>query len=82
MILNNNEDSSMKKYNHKYKIYMFSSAHSAFDGQIFYREAKTLVKAGYKLYLIISHDKDNIDSMQIVLLIVFLKIDNLKNKNI
>ena len=72
----------MKKENQKYKICMLSSAHSVFDDRIFYREAKTLVKAGYKVYLIISHDKDNIDSMQIVLLIVFLRIDNLKNKNI
>lgn len=64
------------------KICMLSSAYSAFDDRIFYREAKTLVKAGYKVYLINSHDKDNIDSMQIVLLIVFLRIDNLKNKNI
>lgn len=57
----------MKKYKHKYKICMFSSAHSAFDGRIFYREAKTLVKAGYKVYLIILHDKDEIiESIRIV----------------
>ena len=72
----------MKKDSQKYKICIFSSADSAFDDRIFYREAKTLVKPGYKVYLIISHGKDNIDSMQIVLLIVFLRIDNLKNKNI
>ncbi len=39
----------MKKENQKYKICMLSSAHSAFDDRIFYREAKTLVKAGYKV---------------------------------
>jgi len=57
----------MKKENQKYKICMLSSAHSAFDDRIFYREAKTLVKAGYKVYLIISHDKDEIiESIQMV----------------
>jgi len=49
------------------KICMLSSAHSAFDDRIFYREAKTLVKDGYKVYLIISHDKDEIiESIQMV----------------
>lgn len=61
------------------KICMLSSAHSAFDDRIFYREAKTLVKVGYKVYLIISQDKYKIiNSIQIVLSLAFLRIDGAK----
>ena len=69
----------MKKDSQKYKICMLSSAHSAFDDRIFYREAKSLVKVGYKVYLITSHDKDAIiESIQTILLIVFLRINSVK----
>ena len=45
----------------------------------FYRETKTLVKVGYKGYLIILHGKHKIiNSIQIVLSIAFLRIDGAK----
>ena len=45
----------------------------------FCREVKTLVKVGYKVYLIISHGKHKIiNSIQIVLSIAFLRIDGAK----
>lgn len=42
------------------KICILTSAHSAFDIRIFHREAKTLVKLGYKVYIIATHDKEEI----------------------
>ena len=45
----------------------------------FCREVRTLVKVGYKMYLIISHDKHKIiNSIQIALSITFLRIDGAK----
>jgi glycosyltransferase involved in cell wall biosynthesis len=37
-----------------------SSAHPAFDIRIFHREAKTLFDAGYKVYIIATHNKEEI----------------------
>jgi len=50
----------MKKENQKYKICMLSSVHSVFDIRIFYREAKTLFDVGYKVYIIATHNKEEI----------------------
>jgi len=51
----------MKRYSHnKYKVCMLSSAHSAFDVRIFNREARTLAKSDYKVYFIVTHNKEEI----------------------
>ena len=45
----------------------------------FCRKDKTLIKVGYKVYLIISHGKHKIiNPIQIVLSIAFLRIDGAK----
>lgn len=35
-----------------------TTVHQPFDTRIFYKECKTLLKAGYEVYLVASHDKD------------------------
>ncbi len=46
---------------------MMTSVHFAFDGRIFYKEIKTLVKAGYDVVLIAPHDKEeNIEGIRII----------------
>lgn len=47
---------SMKKT----RVVHMSSVHPPFDGRIFHKEAKTLVKAGYNVTLITQHDKEEI----------------------
>lgn len=42
------------------KICVLTSAHSAFDGRIFHKEAKTLVKAGYNVVVIAQHSKEEV----------------------
>ena len=57
----------MKKDSQKYKICMLSSAHSASDDRIFYKEAKSLSKAGYDVVIIAQHDKEEIiDNIKII----------------
>ena len=41
-------------------ICILTSVHLAFDTRIFHREAKTLVKLGYKVYIIATHNKEEI----------------------
>jgi glycosyltransferase involved in cell wall biosynthesis len=51
----------MKRDNHnEYRVCMLSSVNSAFDVRIFNREAKTLVKSGYKVYFVVTHNKEEI----------------------
>jgi glycosyltransferase involved in cell wall biosynthesis len=46
---------------HKSKtVCIFTSVHSPFDTRIFYKEAKSLLKAGYEVILIAQHYKDEI----------------------
>ncbi len=49
------------------KICHISTVHPAFDTRIFYKECKTLVKAGYEVYLIVTHDREDIiDGVHII----------------
>ncbi len=49
------------------KICMLTSVHSALDVRIFYKEAKTLVKAGYHVVLIAQHNKkETLDGVMII----------------
>ena len=48
-------------------ICMLSSAHSAFDDRIFYKEAKSLSKAGYEVVIIAQHGKEEVvDNIRII----------------
>lgn len=59
----------MNKKNNRKNICMLSSAHSAFDVRIFYKEAKSLSKAGYEVVIISQHDKEEIvDNIKIITL--------------
>jgi glycosyltransferase involved in cell wall biosynthesis len=42
----------------KSKIGVLTTAHDAFDVRIFYKECRSLVEAGYEVYLIANHDKE------------------------
>jgi len=42
------------------KICILTSVHPALDVRIFYKEAKTLVRAGYDVVLVAQHDKEEI----------------------
>ena len=44
----------------KNKVCILTIVHSAFDTRIFYKEAKTLVQAGYEVVLIAQHSKNEI----------------------
>lgn len=51
------------------KVCILTSVHPAFDTRIFHKQAKTLVKEGYAVTLIVQHDKDEItDGVKIVAL--------------
>jgi len=56
----------MKK---RIKICILSSAHAAFDVRIFYKQAKTLARAGYDVTLIAQHgENETIDAIKIIAL--------------
>jgi glycosyltransferase involved in cell wall biosynthesis len=42
----------------KSKVCILTTAHEAFDVRIFYKECRSLVEAGYEVYLVASHDKE------------------------
>ncbi len=42
------------------KAVHISTVHPVFDTRIFYKECKSLVKAGYEVHLIVQHEKDEI----------------------
>lgn len=51
----------------KNKIGILTTAHDAFDVRIFYKECRSLVKAGYEVYLIANHDKEEtVDGVRII----------------
>ena len=51
------------------KVCILTTAHSPFDTRIFHKEAKTLVKAGYDVTLIVQHSRDEItDGVKIIAL--------------
>jgi len=49
------------------RICHISTVHPAFNGRIFYKECKTLVEAGYEVYLIVTHNREEvIDGVHII----------------
>jgi glycosyltransferase involved in cell wall biosynthesis len=52
---------------YKAKVCFLSSVHSLLDVRVFYKEAKTLVRAGYEVVLIVQHDRDEVvDGVRVV----------------
>jgi len=63
------EELLRKKQNNMKKICILTSVHSVFDVRIFYKEAKSLSKAGYNVTLIAQHNKNEIvDGVKIIAL--------------
>ena len=53
--------------NKRLKICHITTAHNALDSRIFYREAKSLTKAGYKVYVVGVHPKkETVDEIDIL----------------
>lgn len=52
---------------YKAKVCVLTSVHMPFDGRVFHKEAKSLVRAGYEVVLIARHDRaETIDGVRIV----------------
>jgi len=52
---------------HPVKVCILTSVHIPFDGRIFHRGARSLVKVGYDVVLIASHDKEEVvDGIRVV----------------
>jgi glycosyltransferase involved in cell wall biosynthesis len=45
---------------HRAKVCILTSVHMPFDGRVFHKEAKSLVKAGYEVVLVARHDKEEV----------------------
>jgi len=57
----------MKNLSKKIKVCILTSVHCVFDDRIFYKEARTLARAGYDVTLIAQHNKsETIEGMKIV----------------
>lgn len=57
----------MKNSSKKIKVCILTSAHHVFDDRIFYKEARTLVKAGYDVTLIAQHNKpETVEGIKII----------------
>lgn len=51
----------------KVKVCQISTAHPTFDGRIFHKQCKSLVKAGFDVTLIVGHDKtETVDGVNII----------------
>ena len=49
------------------KVCILTTVHPPFDTRIFHKQAKTLVKAGYNVILIVQHDGDTgVDGIRII----------------